>query len=78
MGEVLTEFIGILAGGISEFATAVGSALNGAVTAMFLETSEAGVVGLSTFGGTVALFGGVALAVGFVTLIFHWLESIGN
>lgn len=77
MGEVLTEFIGILAGGISEFATAVGSALNGAVTAMFLETTETGVA-LSTFGGTVALFGGVALAVGFVTLIFHWLESIGN
>lgn len=77
MGEVLTEFIGLLAGGISELATQIGAGLNGAVTAMFLESTEAGVA-LSTFGGMVALFGGISLAIAFVTLVFHWLESIGN
>lgn len=77
MGEILTEFIGLLVGGITELATGIGAGLNGAVTAMFLETAE-GVTTLSTFGGMVAIFGGIALAIAFVTLVFHWLESIGN
>ncbi len=77
MGEILTEFIGLLVGGITELATGIGAGLNGAVTAMFLETTETGMV-LSTFGGMVAIFGGIALAIAFVTLVFHWLESIGN
>lgn len=77
MGEILTEFIGLLVGGISELATGIGTGLNNAVTAMFLETAE-GVTSLSTFGGMVAIFGGIALAIAFVTMVFHWLESIGN
>ena len=56
MGEILTEFIGLLVGGITELATGIGAGLNGAVTAMFLETAE-GVTTLSTFGGMVAIFG---------------------
>lgn len=77
MGDILTEFIGLLVGGISELATGIGAGLNTAVTSMFIETTEAGTA-LSTFGGMVAIFGGVALAIGFVSLVFHWLESIGN
>lgn len=78
MGEILTEFISLLTGGIVELGKGIGSGLNGAVTSMFLQTGESGVVGLSTFGGMVAIFGGIALAISFVTLVFHWLESIGN
>lgn len=79
MGAILTEFIQLLVGGITELATGIGSGLQTAVTSMFLETTEAGAVeGLSTFGGVVAIFGGIALAVGLTTLIFNWVRSIGN
>ena len=77
MSEVLTEFIGLLTGGIVKLGEGIGAGLNGAVSSMFLETTEAGVA-LSTFGSLVAIFGGIALAISFVTLVFNWLESIGN
>ena len=77
MSGILTEFIGLLVGGISSMATGIGSGLQSAVTAIFLDTSGATPV-LSTFGGVVAIFGGIALAVGFTTLIFNWIRSIGN
>lgn len=79
MSAVLTEFIGLLVGGISEMATGIGSGIQQYVTDLFLTTSETGAVqGLSTFGGVVAIFGGIALAVGLTTLIFNWVRSIGN
>lgn len=64
-------------GGISSLATGIGSGLQNAVTAIFLDTSGASPV-LSTFGGVVAIFGGTALAVGFVTLVFNWIMNIGK
>ena len=46
---------------------------------MFLATGENGTVtGLSTFGGVVAIFAGVALAVGLTSLVFHWVSKIGK
>lgn len=77
MGELLTEFIGLLVGGITEMATGIGSGLNAAVTSMFIDTTETGMA-LSTFGGVIAIFAGIALSVGFVSLIFYWIRSIGN
>lgn len=77
MSELLTEFIGLLVGGITEMATGIGTGLNAAVTSMFITTTESGMA-LSTFGGVIAIFAGVALAVGFVSLIFYWIRSIGN
>lgn len=77
MTAVLTEFIGLLVGGITTLATGIGSGLQSAVTAIFLDTSGSTPV-LSTFGGVVAIFGGIALAVGFTTLIFRWIQSIGK
>lgn len=79
MQQVLTDFINLLTGGISNMASGIGSGLQEAVTKMFLETDAQGAItGLSTFGGVVAIFGGIALAVGFTTLIFHWVTSIGK
>lgn len=77
MGEVLTEFIGLLVGGITEMGTGIGAGANATITSMFLETTETGTA-LSTLGGVVAIFGGIALAVGFTYLIFNWVTSIGN
>lgn len=45
-------------------ASGIGSGLQSAVTEMFLETDTDGTIsGLSTFGGVVAIFGGIALRV---------------
>lgn len=79
MGDILSEFIQLLVGGIKDLATGVGSGVNGFVKDLFLDVdSTGGISGLSTFGGIVAIFGGIALAVGITTLIFNWIRSIGN
>lgn len=79
MGDILSEFIQLLVGGIQDLATGVGSGVNGFVKDLFLEVDAQGAItGLSTFGGIVAIFGGIALAVGITTLIFNWIRSIGN
>lgn len=79
MGEVLNEFVETLVGGISGIAEGIGSGVNGFVTDLFLTTGTDGAVtGLSTFGGVVAVFGGVGLAIGLTTLVFNWIRSIGN
>lgn len=61
-------------------ATGIGSGLNEAVTKMFLTTdaTTGAVTGLSNMGGLTAVFGGIALAVGLTTLVFHWVTSIGK
>lgn len=79
MGDILSEFIQLLVGGIKDLATGVASGVNGFVKDLFLDVDSTGAIsGLSTFGGIVAIFGGIALAVGITTLIFNWIRSIGN
>ena len=79
MGDILSEFIKLLVGGISDLATGIGSGVNGFVKDLFLEVDAQGAItGLSTFGGVIAIFGGIALAVGITTLIFNWIRSIGK
>lgn len=79
MASILVEFIKLLVGGISELAKGIGSGVNGFVKDLFLEVDAQGAIsGLSTFGGVVAIFGGIALATGITTLIFRWVRSIGH
>lgn len=79
MQNVLGEFVEILVGGISGIASGIGDGVNGFVTDLFLTVGTGGEIeGLSTFGGVVAVFGGVALAIGLTTLVFNWIRSIGN
>lgn len=79
MGEILSDFIQLLVGGIKNMATGVASGVNGFVKDLFLEVDAQGVItGLSTFGGVIAIFGGIALAVGITKLIFNWIRSMGN
>lgn len=79
MANILQEFIDLLVGGISNLATGIGSGVNGFVQDLFLTVGTDGAItGLSTFGGVVAIFGGVSLAIGLTRLIFGWIRSIGN
>ena len=77
MGAVLQEIVEILIAGISGLAQGIGAGLNEMVTSLFLVTGENGVSTLSTFGGVVAIFGGIALAVGLTTLVTKWIMSLG-
>lgn len=79
MGEILKDFIQLLVGGVTDMATGIGTGVNGFVKDLFLEVDAQGAItGLSTFGGVIAIFGGIALAAGLTTLIFNWIRSIGN
>lgn len=79
MGDILSEFIQLLVGGIKDLSTGIATGVNGFVKDLFLEVDAQGAItGLSTFGGVIAIFGGIALAVGITTLIFNYIRSIGN
>lgn len=77
MTAVLQEIVEILVSGISSLATGIGSGLNDMAEGLFLVVGEGGTQTLSTFGGIVAIFGGIALAVGLTTLVTKWIMSLG-
>lgn len=78
MADALTDFIELLVGGITQIASGIGAGLSDLVTKVFLATDAQGAVtGLSSFGGVIAIFGGISLAVGLCTLVVHWVMSIG-
>ena len=79
MTAVLTEFVNILVGGIVDLAKGIANGVAEMASALFLKTGENGAVtGLSTFGGIVAIFAGLALAVGITTKVYLWVTSLGK
>lgn len=79
MTAILGEIVEILVGGITGMAQGIGSGLNEMATSLFITTTGTGenaTQTLSTFGGIVAIFGGVALAVGLTTLVTRWIMSL--
>lgn len=79
MATVLTEFINILVGGVTQMATGLAGGIVAMVKALFLEVSEQGAVtGLSIFGGVIAIFAGISLAVGITTRVYLWVTSLGH
>lgn len=78
-GTVLGDFIELLVGGLKSMGEGIGEGVNDYVSNLFFTLDGSGnVTGLSVFGGTVAIFGGIALAIGLGSLIFYWVRSIGN
>lgn len=81
MSAVLTEIINLLGSGISSFATQIGTGVNALVTNLFIQTVGEGASAtksLTTFGGVIIIFAGIALTIGLSKLIFNWLTSLGN
>lgn len=77
MSSVLQEIISILTGGITSLATGIGAGLKALVEAIFLDTSGTTPV-LSTFGGVVVVFAGIALAVGLCKWVMYFITSLGK
>ena len=77
MSTILGEIIDILVGGLTSMGQGIGSGLNTMVTSLFI-TTTGDVNHLSTFGGVVAIFGGIALAVGLTTLVTKFIMSLGG
>ena len=80
MDGILTEIIQLLVSGVTNMGKGIGNGLNETIKAMFLTTTGDGasaVTKLSTFGGIVAVFGGIALAVGLTKLVYHFVTSLG-
>lgn len=80
MAEVLKQFVEILVSGIVSLAEGIAGGVVAMAKALFLETSaETGAVsGLSVFGGIVAIFAGLALAISITTRVYTWVTSLGN
>lgn len=81
MTAVLQEIISLLVAGISQMATGIGEGLSALANAIFLETVGEGssaTTQLSTFGGLIVVFGGIALAIGLSRFVVNWVTSLGN
>lgn len=77
--NALKELVDLLVGGVTDLGGGIGAGANEFLTDLFLRTSESGAIeGLSAFGATVGIFGGVSLAIGLTTLVFSWVRSLGN
>lgn len=80
MANALSQFVDILVGGIVDLAEGIATGVSTMAQALFLEVDSTthAVSGLSTFGGIVAIFAGLALAVGITTRVYLWITSLGK
>lgn len=79
MSAVLTEIISLLVGGITGLAQGIGTGVSTLVTDIFLtgEGTQASPYALSVFGGVIAVFAGISLAVGLCRFVMNYLTSLG-
>ena len=76
MSNVLQEIVSILVGGLQSMASGIAGGLNAMATDLFI-VDNSGTKTLSTFGGIVAVFAGIAIAIGLTTLVTKWIMSLG-
>ena len=80
MANALSQFVDILVGGIVDLAEGIATGVSTMAQNLFLEVDSTthAVTGLSTFGGIVAIFAGLALAVGITSRVYLWITSLGK
>lgn len=77
MSAVLSEGIGILTGGIADYAVGFGGGLVALAEAIFITTGTDGAQTLGIVGGMAFLFGGLSLAVSASRWFLNWVTSLG-
>ena len=77
MTALLTEIIGLLVGGITEFGKGIGTGLSELVSSIFITTAGE-VTKLSVFGGIIVIFAAISLAVGLSRWVVNFVTSLGN
>lgn len=80
MVEVLGEFVEILVSAITDLGTGIAGGVANFASQLFLKVDEStqAIEGLSVFGGLIAIFAGLALAVSITTKVYLWVTSLGN
>lgn len=81
MVDLLKDIIEIIVGGITEMASGIGSGVSALAEGIFVTSSVVeGVTkySLTTFGGLVCVFAGIALAVGLGRFVLTWVRTLGN
>lgn len=79
MPQVLDDFVGVLTTAIGSLASGIAGGVTAMAQDLFLqEDAEGHITGLSVFGGIVALFAGLALAVAITTKVYTWVTTLGN
>ena len=78
MSSVLSQFVELLVGAIQSLGTGIAAGVVNMAKALFLVETEGTITGLSIFGGLVAIFAGIALAVGITTRVYLWVTSLGK
>lgn len=78
----LKQFIDIMISGITDIAKGIGEGLVTLIQYIFLDVtvSEQGAVtvnGLNVFGGVIALFAGISLAIGLCRWVTSFVTSLG-
>lgn len=74
---VIEQLIDILVAGIGTFGANIGQGLTDIVVNVFVDTSQE-TFALTTFGGVVAVFAGLALAVGLSKLVTSFIMRLGG
>lgn len=77
MSAIVTEFVQILVSGITGLGTGIASGIKNFAEALFLDVSGT-TPALSTFGGILAVFAALALAIGITTRIYMLLTSFAG
>lgn len=78
--QALSDFVAILVNGIQDLASGIAGGVAAMAQDLFLATdpSTHAVTGLSVFGGIVAIFAGLSLAIAITTKVYTWVTTLGN
>lgn len=75
---IVSTITGIITAGIGTMAVGLGQGLSQLVQSIFISTANDGTMNLSTFGGVIIIFAGLALAIGLSKWITNWLSNMGK
>lgn len=82
IATALEQFVQILISGVVTLAQGIASGVVAMSKALFLDITVADGVetvnGLSIFGGIIAIFAGIGLAVSLTTRVYKWVTSLGH